>query len=92
MAAPYPHPTNGLAGTHARAALVCALVSAAELGGCTLARGPVPVRENAQIVDTTVCALPFEATALDLTPLTDSSRRSMRGLVSYPMISYPSQQ
>lgn len=43
-------------------------MSAVALGGCTLARGPAPVRESAEVVDSAVCPLPFQAGLLGLTP------------------------
>ena len=68
-----PPATEHLVGSHthpafARTLFACALVSVVALRGCTLARGPVPVRERAEIVDTTLCPLPVQAGLLGLTP------------------------
>ncbi len=47
---------------------VCAITTVIAVAACTAARGPAPVRESAEIVDSAICRMPEDATFLGLTP------------------------
>lgn len=52
---------------HRRTPVVFMLLVVMALGACSLARGPAPVRESAEIVGTPVCRVPYQAAFLGLT-------------------------
>lgn len=52
---------------HRRTMVVFMVLAVMALGACSLARGPAPVRESAEIADGPVCRMPYQAVFLGLT-------------------------